>query len=146
MANWAVFNVAEALRVAAILLTPVMPSKSEMILDELNVDPKRRTLEWATRGADKDYGRERSHPLSTSRVQPWDSVFPPVPTASISDMEVLDVVAEQSEYSPRNKLTKMAEYMAMEARMGPDAMAELLESRKKTQTPKAGSTRNRGAM
>ncbi|XHG00739.1 hypothetical protein AWENTII_004161 [Aspergillus wentii] len=53
------YNVAESLRISAILLQPFMPSKSQELLDILrvdNTDPSKRRFVAATFGSDPDYG------------------------------------------------------------------------------------------
>lgn len=55
----AIFDSAEAVRIAAILLQPYMPSKASEILDILGVDEARRTFEDAVFGADFTYGVSR---------------------------------------------------------------------------------------
>lgn len=47
---------AEALRIAGILLQPVMPEKMPRMLDMLGVSQEARTLEYAEVGKDKEYG------------------------------------------------------------------------------------------
>lgn len=53
------FNSAESLRIAAILLQPFMPDKSQELLELLRVDtsnPSKRAFSAAAYGADMDYG------------------------------------------------------------------------------------------
>lgn len=47
----------ESARVACILLQPFMPTKMDQALDQLSVDPKKRTFEYAGYGLDKSYGK-----------------------------------------------------------------------------------------
>ncbi|ETS76679.1 hypothetical protein PFICI_12066 [Pestalotiopsis fici W106-1] len=51
-----IYLCAESMRVAAILLQPFIPEKAAEILDRLGVDSKKRTLEYAKRGRDGEYG------------------------------------------------------------------------------------------
>jgi methionyl-tRNA synthetase len=51
-----VYLLAEALRVVGILLQPYMPEKASHLLDMVGVKLERRTLQYATTGADDDYG------------------------------------------------------------------------------------------
>ncbi|KAF2499288.1 methionyl-tRNA synthetase-like protein [Lophium mytilinum] len=46
----------ESLRVAGILLQPVMPNKSALLLDMLGVDEKHRSFDYAEPGKDAEYG------------------------------------------------------------------------------------------
>lgn len=46
----------ESARVACLLLQPFMPTKMEQALGELNVDPEKRTFEYAGYGRDTSYG------------------------------------------------------------------------------------------
>lgn len=57
--EWTLFNVAESLRISAILLQPFMPGKSQELLEFLRVDtgnPMKRTFAAAVYGSDADYG------------------------------------------------------------------------------------------
>ena len=54
-----IFNVAESLRMAGILLQPVMPTKANELLDMFHVDrtdPAKRSYAAATYCSDADYG------------------------------------------------------------------------------------------
>ncbi|KAK9456919.1 tRNA synthetases class I (M)-domain-containing protein [Dipodascopsis uninucleata] len=51
-----IYNTAEAARVSAILLQPFLPEYAERALNKLNVHHDRRTVEYATYGADDSYG------------------------------------------------------------------------------------------
>ncbi|CAK9441573.1 uncharacterized protein LODBEIA_P54410 [Lodderomyces beijingensis] len=51
-----VYVAAEALRVASILIQPVMPSLASQVLDLLKVRENKRTCEFARLGADESYG------------------------------------------------------------------------------------------
>lgn len=75
--HWVIFNSLEALRIAGILLQPVIPNKAKHLLDELRVKEDRRTLEFAKRGADDHYGLERGDPAATKKVTAWETIFPP---------------------------------------------------------------------
>ncbi|KAL4869448.1 hypothetical protein BDV12DRAFT_81885 [Aspergillus spectabilis] len=50
------FNVAESMRIVAILLQPFMPNKATEILDSFGVSPSKRNLSDAAYAADPDYG------------------------------------------------------------------------------------------
>ncbi|KAJ5622227.1 Methionyl-tRNA synthetase [Penicillium herquei] len=55
------FNVAESLRISAILLQPFMPAKSQELLELLRVDtsnPAKRTFSATVYGSDPDYGED----------------------------------------------------------------------------------------
>lgn len=66
---------AESIRIAAILLQPIIPEKATEMLDRLGVDSSSRTFEYAKVHADATYG--------VSKVQLGEgaatSVFPPIP-------------------------------------------------------------------
>ncbi|XP_014561553.1 hypothetical protein COCVIDRAFT_33539 [Bipolaris victoriae FI3] len=51
-----IYLASEALRITGILLQPYMPNKTNTLLDQLGVQPDRRTLEYCKPGADLDYG------------------------------------------------------------------------------------------
>ena len=51
-----VFLSGEGLRLAGILLQPIMPTKAAMLLDQLGVDESRRSFEFAQPCSDLDYG------------------------------------------------------------------------------------------
>ncbi|KAI5461637.1 tRNA synthetase class I [Mariannaea sp. PMI_226] len=76
--NWVIYKSADALRIAGILLQPIMPSKSAELLDRLGVKPERRTFEFAQKGADLEFGTP-PEAKPTERRQHWESLFPPVP-------------------------------------------------------------------
>ncbi|CAH0040658.1 unnamed protein product [Clonostachys solani] len=116
--NWVVFNSIEALRVAGILLQPIMPTKAGRLLDELNVKPERRTIQWAVRGTDDSYGFSPTDLGVMEKVQSWNTIFPPTPAATHSDPEVLDILGGIVENPTKNRLNKMSEWIAMEARLG----------------------------
>ncbi|KAJ5465145.1 methionine--tRNA ligase [Penicillium daleae] len=57
--QWVLYNVAESLRISAILLQPFMPDKSQELLDILRVDtsnPAKRAFSATVYGSDPDYG------------------------------------------------------------------------------------------
>ncbi|KAJ6106927.1 hypothetical protein N7512_010444 [Penicillium capsulatum] len=57
--QWVLYNVAESLRISAILLQPFMPSKSQELLELLRVDtsnPLKRSFAAAVYGSDSEYG------------------------------------------------------------------------------------------
>ncbi|PHH74298.1 hypothetical protein CDD82_5011 [Ophiocordyceps australis] len=56
--DWIIFNAGEALRVSSILLQPFMPEKATELLDELHVAKERRTLSWACKYKDDEYGAD----------------------------------------------------------------------------------------
>jgi methionyl-tRNA synthetase len=58
--QWVLYNVAESLRITAILLQPFMPGKSQELLEMLRVDtsnPSKRSFAAAVYGSDQDYGQ-----------------------------------------------------------------------------------------
>lgn len=59
--QWVLYNVAESLRISAILLQPFMPDKSRELLDLLRVDtsnPAKRAFSATVYGSDPDYGED----------------------------------------------------------------------------------------
>jgi methionyl-tRNA synthetase len=72
-----VYLAAEALRITGILLQPYMPNKATMLLDQLGVQPGRRTFEYCKPDADLDYGT----PLVELGVAHKGVLFPPLPSA-----------------------------------------------------------------
>lgn len=127
--EWVIFNSAEALRIAGILLQPIMPSKAARLLDEMGVKPERRTVAFASVGADVDYGTGPAAGITKK----WDTIFPPTPSAEFSDQEVLGTLKAALSQKTRNKMNQMAELLAMEARMGEDTLAGLIEEAKAEQ-------------
>lgn len=125
LVNWTVYNACEALRVAAILLQPIMPEKATQLLDALAVSPTRRNVTDAIRGADHSYGLAREDPRARERVSPWETLFPPNPAATYSDQEVLDILAGLVESPGKSKMNRMTEWLAMEARIGEAGIREL---------------------
>lgn len=52
------YNVAESLRIAAILLQPFMPNKSKELLTVLRVKEEKWNFSNAVFGSDGDYGKD----------------------------------------------------------------------------------------
>lgn len=75
-----IYSCMEALRVAAILLQPVMPTKATWLLDEMGVRADRRTFDWAERGADLEYGLTGEEVAAKGKTARWNAVFPQLPT------------------------------------------------------------------
>ncbi|KAL5121990.1 methionyl-tRNA synthetase [Pleosporales sp. CAS-2024a] len=71
-----IFEAAESLRMAGILLQPWMPNKANLLLDQLGVHPDRRTLAWCKPGADLEYGE----PSVDLGVGFKGVLFPPLPS------------------------------------------------------------------
>lgn len=69
--NYYVFLAAETCRISSILISPIVPSLAETILDRLNVSPEKRTFENALIGADSTYGRDansKKHKVPLARI------------------------------------------------------------------------------
>ena len=124
--HWVIFNCAEALRIAAILLQPIMPTKAAVLLDELGVKPERRTIEFAHMGKDTEYGTPAGPAKDRRRTKKWDTVFPPTPNENDSDAQVIENLRALLQHKTRNKMNQMAEMLAMESRMGEEAVQKLL--------------------
>ncbi|KAL6807394.1 tRNA synthetases class I (M) domain-containing protein [Trichoderma sp. SZMC 28013] len=124
--NWVIYNSAEALRIAGILLQPIMPTKASELLDALGVRPDRRTVEFAVKGKDANYGTESTPAEPAPRMSKWDTIFPPTASADLSDDELLEHLRVALLDKTRNKMNQMSELLAMEARMGEEAVAKLL--------------------
>lgn len=103
-----------------------MPSKSELLLNELGVKEDRRTLEYASKGEDADYGTDAKTGDPAARLKKWDTIFPPTPNANDSDAEVMEQLSSAFHDKTKNKMNQVAELLAMEARMGEEAVAKLL--------------------
>jgi methionyl-tRNA synthetase len=127
--DWVIFNSAEALRIAGILLQPIMPSKTARLLDEMGVKPERRTIAFTSVGADVDYGTGPAAGITKK----WDTIFPPTPSAEFSDQEVLSTLKAVLSQKTRNKMNQMVEFLAMEARLGEETLARLIEEAKAEQ-------------
>lgn len=70
-----IYDCAEAVRVAGIMLQPYMPTKAGEVLDMLGVDASRRTFEDATYGADHTYGVST---WTTTERGEFATLFPPL--------------------------------------------------------------------
>ncbi|KID91880.1 methionyl-tRNA synthetase [Metarhizium guizhouense ARSEF 977] len=123
--NLVIYNCAEALRIAGILLQPIMPTKASLLLNELGVREDRRTLEFASKGKDPEYGTEAQTGDSAARLKKWDTIFPPTPNANDSDAEIMEQLSSALHDKTKNKMNQVAELLAMEARMGEEAVAEI---------------------
>lgn len=135
--NLVIYNCAEALRIAGILLQPIMPTKAALLLNELGVRPDRRTIEFAHKGKDANYGTEAKTGDAAARLKKWDTIFPPTPNANGSDEEVMEQLSAMFHDKTKNKMNQVAELLAMEARMGEAAVAKLLADAHATKTGKA---------
>ena len=124
--NLVIYNCAEALRIAGILLQPIMPGKAAVLLDELGVAKDKRMVQYAEKGKDDNYGTEASTGDGAARTKKWDTIFPPTPNASDSDAEVMAQLKTALQSKTKNRMNQMAEMLAMEARMGEAAVAEML--------------------
>lgn len=129
----------EALRIAAILLQPIMPTKAAIILDGMNVRPDRRTLRWAARGADLEYGLGAGEGSSfKTKLSRFETLFPPSTTSDPKSTmlnSLLPYVNADASRSPRKaegktRTNKLAAYLAMEAKLGRDEAREVLRRRK----------------
>jgi hypothetical protein len=107
-----------------------MPDKASQLLDEMSVDPERRTLDWAVRRKDGNYGILSSDPRTGVRVKSWDTIFPPLPAADYSDQEMNELLAEVVERPSTNRTNKMTELLAMEARLGEAEFKAMLQTRR----------------
>jgi methionyl-tRNA synthetase len=114
-----------------------MPTKASELLDALGVRPDRRTVEFAAKGKDADYGTESKPVEPAPRMSKWDTLFPPTPSAELSDDELTEHLRVALLDKTRNKMNQMAELLAMEARMGEEAVAKFLADvhAAKTSTP-----------
>lgn len=124
--NLVIYNAAEALRIAAILLQPIMPTKAGLMLDELGVAEDRRTVQYAVKGKDSLYGIDLSIDDGSGRMNKWKSIFPPMPDAEGFNkkfMKQLNIAFSDITANPRNQL---ADYMVMEVRFGKHQAAEML--------------------
>ncbi|KAG5951187.1 hypothetical protein E4U53_003598 [Claviceps sorghi] len=121
-----IYNCAEALRIAGILLQPIMPTKAGLLLDELGVARERRSVEFAVKGKDANYGTEANTGDSAARIKKWDTIFPPTANASDSDMEVREQLRSAFHSKTKNRMNQMAELLAMESRIGEEEAAKAL--------------------
>ncbi len=127
--NWTIHRSAEALRIAAILLQPVMPGKMKRLLDEMGVQPERRTVAHARPDADDAYGTANDNPSNHDRANKHLTLFPPMASGDVSDAEVLQQLKKYlGKKATKSKMNQMVELLAMEARMGEAQVAKLLET------------------
>ncbi|KAF4589637.1 Methionyl-tRNA synthetase [Ophiocordyceps camponoti-floridani] len=115
--NWIIFNCAEALRIAGILLQPIMPGKAAELLDGLGVIPSRRTAEYAFMGRDENYGTALSPETPPRRLKKWDALFPPVPDVKEFPKDLIpeNMRAEMRKKS-KNKMNQLVATLAKEER------------------------------
>ncbi|OAA56399.1 Methionyl-tRNA synthetase [Cordyceps fumosorosea ARSEF 2679] len=128
--NWTIHRSAEALRIAAILMQPVMPGKMKRLLDEMGVKPERRTTAHAHPGADDAYGTTNVTKSNHDRANKHLTLFPPMASGDVSDAEVLQRLKAHlgTRGAAKSKMNQMVELLAMEARMGEAQVAKLLET------------------
>lgn len=126
--NWTIHRSAEALRIAAILLQPIMPGKMRRLLDEMGVSADRRTVAFARPDVDDAYGTANETMSNHDRANKHLTLFPPMASADVSDAEVLHQLKDHLRKKSSSKMNQMVELLAMEARMGEDKLAQLLET------------------
>lgn len=83
LVNWTIYKAGDALRVAGILLQPIMPTKMKLMLDNLGVKPERRGMEFAVAGKDMEFGLDppvKNSSFAASRAEiSWEGrLFPPI--------------------------------------------------------------------
>ena len=106
-----------------------MPTKAGRILDEMHVRPDRRSLEWATRGLDRSYGVPSEELVGKRKIDPWNTVFPPVPGGELTDEKVKEEFGHIMKDPSRQRPAAIAHYIAMEARIGAEEARKLKESK-----------------
>lgn len=126
--NWTIHRSAEALRIGAILLQPVMPDKMKRLLDEMGVRTDRRTVQYAKPDTDDAYGTANDSKSNHDRRHKHLTLFPPTASADVSDAEVLQELKNLLANKPKSKMNQMVELLAMEARMGEDQIAKLMKT------------------
>ncbi|KAK7408582.1 methionyl-tRNA synthetase [Neonectria punicea] len=117
--NWVIYKCADALRIAGILLQPIMPSKSAELLDGLGVKPERRTVEFANHGRDLEFGVEPTvtkPPGYDRKAAKWESLFPPVPGVELLDEDVLTGLPMPTS-SKGKRILGLADRLAEQARL-----------------------------
>jgi len=107
-----------------------MPTKTNELLNGMKVDPSKRTMEYAKYGADTTYGTSTEEVMALGRVSAWETVFPPVPPGELTDEEVKQELGGLLAKRGRHRPTAVAEYIALEARMGTEAVAKMREEQK----------------
>lgn len=122
--DWVIFRCAEAVRIAGILLQPIMPTKAEKLLDGLGVKAERRTIEFARKDADLEYG---TSPLPTKSTRPdaFATLFPPV-----AAVEEPNTPIKAPKSKTKNRLGKVASALAQEAKDGKQVSEEKSEEKK----------------
>ncbi|KAF5018135.1 hypothetical protein F66182_9898 [Fusarium sp. NRRL 66182] len=119
--NWVIYRCAEALRIAGIFLQPVMPEKAVELLDGLGVRRERRTVAFAVKGADLEYGVAAMKKGHNDVPNAYESLFPPLAGAQLTE---IDVTAEGESRPPgrysKNRISQMAASLAHEARKSTD--------------------------
>lgn len=106
-----------------------MPTKASELLNGLGVKSERRTVEFAAKGKDDQYGTESKPADAVARTKKWDTLFPPTPNPNHSDEELIEQLSSALQDKTRNKMNQMAELLAMEARMGEEAVVKMLAKR-----------------
>ncbi|KAH7318220.1 tRNA synthetases class I (M)-domain-containing protein [Stachybotrys elegans] len=126
--NHIIFQASEALRVAAILMQPIMPAKMTELLDKLGVKQERRTLEWAEFRKDLEYFGPSVAERDVRRPK-WDTLFPPALDGDMSDMEALTMASNFQGDKKSNEMNMMLEVLALEARLGKDVLEQFREKK-----------------
>ncbi|KAM0272462.1 hypothetical protein ACHAPA_002213 [Fusarium lateritium] len=125
--DWVIYRCAEALRIAGIFLQPVMPSRAAELLDGLGVKQERRTVDFACKNADLEYGA-KPVPKEGWVPNPFQSLFPPVAGIELPDKKALvdtDHSKKTRSVLPktkkvRNRLGRVVQSLAGEAQTSKD--------------------------
>ncbi|KAJ4024473.1 methionyl-tRNA synthetase [Fusarium irregulare] len=110
--DWVIFRCAEAVRIAGILLQPIMPTKAQKLLDGLGVKAERRTIEFARKDADLEYGTP-ALPTKGAKPDAFATLFPPV-----AAVEEPTTTIKAPKSKTKNRLGKVASALAQEAKDG----------------------------
>lgn len=105
------------------------------LLDEMGVSPSRRTVRFAQSDADDAYGTANEVKSNHDRAHKHLTLFPPMASADVSDAEVLQQLQSYLGKKATSKMNQMVELLAMEARMGEEQIAKLLETELPVQAP-----------
>ena len=112
-----------------------MPEKCAMLLNELGVKPERRTVEWAQKGKDLEYGANVLRPSSGHGDAAFESLFPPVPAAELLDEEVVAGVTEVPKVVKGSKKSKAQKTSSSEVKETEEEVESKEEESKGEEVP-----------
>lgn len=99
------------------------------LLDELGVKPERRTVDFAAKGKDSEYGVKTNYQQGLGRIDPSKTLFPPTSkTLEKKNTPLARAAKRMFKKTTPNKIHQTAEWLALEARVGERTADAIIET------------------